>query len=214
MSFSTPQSKPLITVVGATGAQGSSVVHTFLSACPSWRIRGLTRNPSSAASKALAAKGVEMVAADLNDPSTLPAAFAGATAIHLRRHGFLGLVHGTCIGPWAAAPRAQARPDGQRVGVRARAGAGEGHCGRSGQGGGARKVCLVESDSGEGDKSREVYVGVPFRFEGRRHGVYQEGASRAVGEDESSPGWGLCDEPFLAAVYAATEGSSAHYLLP
>jgi hypothetical protein len=81
MSSSTAQHKPLLVVVGATGTQGSSVVHAFLSASPPWRIRGLTRNPSSAASKALTAKGVEMVAADLDDPSTLPAAFAGATAI-------------------------------------------------------------------------------------------------------------------------------------
>jgi uncharacterized protein YbjT (DUF2867 family) len=81
MSSSTAQHKPLLVVVGATGTQGSSVVHTFLSASPPWRIRGLTRNPSSAASKALTAKGVEMVAADLDDSSTLPAAFAGATAI-------------------------------------------------------------------------------------------------------------------------------------
>ena len=81
MSSSTTKSKPLIVVIGATGSQGGSVVQTFLSTSPSWRIRGLTRNPSSAASKALTAKGVEMVAADVGDPSTLPAAFADATAI-------------------------------------------------------------------------------------------------------------------------------------
>jgi hypothetical protein len=75
------QSKPLLVVLGATGAQGGSVIHTFLSTAPTWRIRGLTRNPSSTASQALSAKSVEMVAVDLDDPSNLRAAFAGATAI-------------------------------------------------------------------------------------------------------------------------------------
>ena len=81
MSSSKTPPKPLLVVIGATGAQGGSVVQTFLSSSPQWRIRGVTRNPSSAASKALAAKGVEMVAADLSDPFTLPAVFVGATAI-------------------------------------------------------------------------------------------------------------------------------------
>lgn len=81
MSSPRLQSEPLIVVLGATGNQGGSVIHTFLSTAPAWRIRGLTRNPSSAASQALAAQGVEMVAADLDDRSTLHAAFAGATAI-------------------------------------------------------------------------------------------------------------------------------------
>ena len=38
----------------------------------------LTRNPTSDKAKALARRGVEVVVADLNDASTLPAAFAGA----------------------------------------------------------------------------------------------------------------------------------------
>jgi len=73
-------SEPLLVVVGATGTQGGSVIRTFLSSSQ-WRIRGLTRNPSSASAQALAAQGVEMVQADVDKPSTLPAAFAGATAI-------------------------------------------------------------------------------------------------------------------------------------
>lgn len=75
-------SLPLLVVIGATGMQGGSVVSQFLSLSPpTYRLRGLTRNPSSEASKALAAKGVEMVAANLDDVSSLNRAFEGATAI-------------------------------------------------------------------------------------------------------------------------------------
>lgn len=70
----------LITVIGATGNQGGSVVDTFLAA-PGWRVRGITRNASSAKAKALAARGAEVVEADMDDPSTLPPVFAGSQAI-------------------------------------------------------------------------------------------------------------------------------------
>lgn len=73
-------SKKLIVVVGATGNQGSSVVSTFQKDS-AWHIRGITRNIDSAPAQALVAKGVEMVTADLDDVSSLDAAFAGATVI-------------------------------------------------------------------------------------------------------------------------------------
>lgn len=72
--------KKLIVVLGATGSQGGSVVQTLLSD-KSWTIRGITRNASSAKSKALAAKGVEMVEANTSDISSLEKAFEGAHAI-------------------------------------------------------------------------------------------------------------------------------------
>ena len=65
----------LLTVVGATGNQGGSVVTAALKE-GTWKIRGLTRNVNSAAAKALAAQGVEMVAADVNDEASLSRAFA------------------------------------------------------------------------------------------------------------------------------------------
>ena len=45
--------KKIIVLVGATGRQGGSVARTFLSATQSsyWRVRCLTRNPSSEAAK-------------------------------------------------------------------------------------------------------------------------------------------------------------------
>lgn len=70
-------SKPIIAVVGGTGAQGGGVVDALLER-GRFAVRVLTRDPSSARARALAERGVELVAADLNDPSTLPAAFAGA----------------------------------------------------------------------------------------------------------------------------------------
>ncbi|KAL7944036.1 NAD(P)-binding protein [Trichoderma barbatum] len=73
-------STKVIAVVGATGNQGGSVANVFLSA-PGWQVRALTRNTSSAKAQALAARGAEVVAADMDVPSTLEAAFRGAHAI-------------------------------------------------------------------------------------------------------------------------------------
>ncbi|KAL7796458.1 hypothetical protein V8C43DRAFT_24899 [Trichoderma afarasin] len=70
----------LIVVLGATGNQGSSVVDTFLKDA-AWRVRGLTRNPSSTKAKALSARGVEVVQADMDDVASLSVAFRDANAI-------------------------------------------------------------------------------------------------------------------------------------
>ena len=51
-------------VFGATGNQGGSVVNSILNdprASQQYSVRGVTRDPSSAKAKALAAKGVECV---------------------------------------------------------------------------------------------------------------------------------------------------------
>ena len=75
-------SLPLLVVIGATGNQGGSVISHFLAQSPpTYCLRGLTRNTSSAASQALTAKGVEMVAADVDDYASLKRAFDGANAI-------------------------------------------------------------------------------------------------------------------------------------
>lgn len=72
--------KKLIVVVGATGNQGSSVVRHFLT-LSSWRVRAVTRNPSSSAAQSLASAGAEVVQADSADIKSLTAAFDGANAI-------------------------------------------------------------------------------------------------------------------------------------
>ncbi|KAF2002615.1 NAD(P)-binding protein [Amniculicola lignicola CBS 123094] len=69
-----------IVIVGVTGAQGSSVAHTFLS-LPGWKVRGISRNASSPAAQALTAKGVEIIEADVNDKASLFAPFEGANVI-------------------------------------------------------------------------------------------------------------------------------------
>ncbi|KFZ16051.1 hypothetical protein V501_02430 [Pseudogymnoascus sp. VKM F-4519 (FW-2642)] len=64
-----------IVVLGATGQQGNSVVNSLLQN-GNWKVRGVTRNLESEPAKKLAAKGVEVVAADANDESSLVKAFA------------------------------------------------------------------------------------------------------------------------------------------
>ncbi|KAL4780033.1 hypothetical protein BJX76DRAFT_351327 [Aspergillus varians] len=74
--------KPLLVVLGATGNQGGSVLSYFLSLPHSpYTLRGLTRDPSSPKSVALTARGVDMVAANYDNPASLDAAFKGASAI-------------------------------------------------------------------------------------------------------------------------------------
>jgi uncharacterized protein YbjT (DUF2867 family) len=70
----------LIVILGATGNQGGSVAQVFLQE-PEWRVRAVTRNPASAKAQDLAARGAEVVQADLDSPSTLSSAFANANAI-------------------------------------------------------------------------------------------------------------------------------------
>ena len=71
--------KKLIAVVGATGAQGGALVRAILADKGGpFAARALTRKPDADKGRALAAQGVEVVAADLDDPATLGSAFAGA----------------------------------------------------------------------------------------------------------------------------------------
>jgi NmrA-like family len=55
------------------------VAEKFLSL--GWNVRGITRSASSASAVALAAKGVTLVEADIDNPSTLIPAFSGAHVI-------------------------------------------------------------------------------------------------------------------------------------
>ena len=66
-----------ITVLGALGAQGSSVVNSFL-ADGSFKVRGVTRSVDTPASKDLQKQGVEMISGDVKKPSSLSEAFTGA----------------------------------------------------------------------------------------------------------------------------------------
>ena len=75
--------KKIVAVVGATGAQGGGLCEAILSdpnggfAC-----RAITRDPDKDKAKALAAKGAEVVKADLDDVESLKKAFHGADGVY------------------------------------------------------------------------------------------------------------------------------------
>jgi uncharacterized protein YbjT (DUF2867 family) len=72
-------SKKIIAVAGATGAQGGGLVRAILADQDSpFRVRALTRDINSDKSRELASLGAEVVAADVDDPASLKAAFTGA----------------------------------------------------------------------------------------------------------------------------------------
>ncbi|MCJ1415332.1 hypothetical protein MMC32_001664 [Xylographa parallela] len=69
-----------IVIIGVTGIQGSSMANTFLR-LPGWKVRGVTRQPSSPAAQAHAANGVDIVKGDLDDIQSLLSAFKDAAVI-------------------------------------------------------------------------------------------------------------------------------------
>jgi uncharacterized protein YbjT (DUF2867 family) len=75
--------KRIIAVVGATGMQGGALVRAIL-ADPEggFTARSLTRKPQGDKARALAAAGSEVVAADLDDRSSLERAFKGVHAAY------------------------------------------------------------------------------------------------------------------------------------
>jgi uncharacterized protein YbjT (DUF2867 family) len=71
--------KKIITVLGATGAQGGGLVRAIIND-PSggFSARAVTRDPNSEKAKALAALGAEVVSGDVDDEASLQRAFTGA----------------------------------------------------------------------------------------------------------------------------------------
>lgn len=70
----------LICIIGVTGNQGGSVAKRFLKD-PNFKVRGLTRDPTSEKAKQLASQGIEIVQAELNDLQSLISAFKGTNLI-------------------------------------------------------------------------------------------------------------------------------------
>jgi uncharacterized protein YbjT (DUF2867 family) len=71
--------KKIITVFGATGAQGGGLVKAITSDPGSeFSVRAVTRDTSSDKAKALAAMGAEVVQGDLGDPASVHKALEGA----------------------------------------------------------------------------------------------------------------------------------------
>ncbi len=75
--------KKIIAVVGSTGAQGGSLVEAILSDPNSgFAARAITRDPTKDKARAIAAKGGEVVQADLDNVESLKKAFAGAYGVY------------------------------------------------------------------------------------------------------------------------------------
>ena len=100
-----------IAVVGATGLQGGATVRALLGA--NAPVRALARRTDSEAARALTELGADVVAADLDDPESLRAAFTGVDGVFamttpLLRPGYelridLEVTHGHAIADAAAA---------------------------------------------------------------------------------------------------------------
>lgn len=76
--------KKIITVFGATGNQGGSVVNIFVNDSKlknDWAVRGITRDVNKESSKKLASQGVEVVSADINDKASITEAIRGSYAV-------------------------------------------------------------------------------------------------------------------------------------
>jgi len=77
------ESNKIITVFGATGAQGGGLVNAILADSTSvYQVRAVTRNANSDKAKALAQLGVEVVEANIDDPKSIKNALEGADAAY------------------------------------------------------------------------------------------------------------------------------------
>ena len=71
--------KPIITVFGATGAQGGGLVRALLGDSDRhFAVRAVTRKPDGAAARQLVEAGAEVVLADLDDGASVLRALEGA----------------------------------------------------------------------------------------------------------------------------------------
>ncbi|KAJ5892944.1 hypothetical protein N7504_009635 [Penicillium tannophilum] len=76
----------LITVFGATGQQGGSVIRAILqddTLSKEFKVRGITRDISKPAAQALLKQGVELVSADMNSKESLIKAIQGSHSVFL-----------------------------------------------------------------------------------------------------------------------------------
>jgi uncharacterized protein YbjT (DUF2867 family) len=101
--------KKIISVLGATGAQGGGLVRAILDDPDSgFTVRAITRTVDSDAARALAKRGAEVVAGDVDDEESLVRAFSGA-------HGVYGVTF-----YWAHMDPARETEEGRRIARAAR----------------------------------------------------------------------------------------------
>lgn len=75
--------KKIIAVIGSTGSQGGGLCEAILGDPDGgYACRAITRDPGKEKAQALAAKGAEVVSADLDDVASLEKAFAGAYGVY------------------------------------------------------------------------------------------------------------------------------------
>jgi uncharacterized protein YbjT (DUF2867 family) len=82
------RSAEVVSVVAATGRQGGAVVRHLLR--DQWRVRALTRDPSSAAYHALHQAGAELHRVDSEDVDSLRRAFDGAYGVFNVQNPMIG----------------------------------------------------------------------------------------------------------------------------
>ena len=73
-------SEKIVLVTGATGQQGGATLR-HLAKQGGFKLRAMTRNPSSDKAKAIAALGAEVMQGDLDDPASLAKAVAGTWGV-------------------------------------------------------------------------------------------------------------------------------------
>ncbi|TNY21764.1 NAD(P)-binding protein [Rhodotorula diobovata] len=72
---------PVVVVIGATGAQGGSVVQHLVGSDKNYQIVAVTRDTTKPASKALADQGVKVVSANVDSRDDLDRVFKGANIV-------------------------------------------------------------------------------------------------------------------------------------
>ena len=78
------KSGPLAVILGATGAQGGSVIKHLLASDQPYRLRAITRDPSKPSGKTLSEQGVDVIKADITSEQDLTKAFDGAEIVFVR----------------------------------------------------------------------------------------------------------------------------------
>lgn len=157
-----PSPGAVVAVVGATGRQGSAVCLHLLR--DRWRVRALTRDPSSVAARAVADQGAQVQRADTEDIGSLRRAFRGV-------HGVFNVQN-----PMTSSLAAEVRQGGHVAEAAAEAGVNHVVYGAAGVG---------EEETGVGTWDSKLAVAARFRDSGLRLTVLRPMAFMELMTDKS-----------------------------